>query len=98
MALWKINARTMLDAAKMLSAGEVLEDVSDAAERSHSGSLVCDGLEISGSSGGSRAVRCRLVSYKLKVRLNWGSLRRFVSDFGRFFLVVDLISGFSAAL
>ena len=40
----------MLDAAKMLSAGEVqevltLEDVPDAAERSHSGSLVGDGLE-----------------------------------------------------
>jgi len=44
-ALWKINARTMLDAAKMLSAGEVLEAVPDAAERSHSGSLVGDGLE-----------------------------------------------------
>ena len=39
-ALWKINARTMLDAAKMLSAGEVLEDVPGDAERGHGGSLI----------------------------------------------------------
>ena len=45
MALWKINARTMLDAAKMLSAGEVLEDVSGDAEGGLGGSLIGDGLE-----------------------------------------------------
>ena len=44
-ALWKINSRTMLDAAKMLSAGEVLEDVSGNTEGGRGGSLIGDGLE-----------------------------------------------------
>ena len=44
-AVWKANARSMLDMAKMLSVGEVLEGVSGDAVRGSGASLVGDGLE-----------------------------------------------------
>jgi len=44
-AVWKANARSMLDMAKMLSVGEVLEGASGDAVRGSGASLVGDGLE-----------------------------------------------------